>query len=67
MSDILTNMDEVVEGVRTLHIGMMLARKYKLHTPITFILYKIVFDNYDVDKAITYLMRNPYAEDVDFL
>jgi len=58
-------MDEVVEGVRTLHIGMMLSKKYKLHTPITFILYKIVFDNYDINKAISYLMRYPYAEDVD--
>lgn len=66
MKEILTSMDEVVEGVRTLNIGMLLAKKYKLHTPITFILYKIVFDNYDIDKAIQYLMRYPYAEDVDF-
>lgn len=66
MEQILTTMEEVVEGVRTLNIGMLLAKKYKLHTPITFILYKIVFDNYDIDKAIQYLMRYPYAEDVDF-
>ncbi len=65
MDKILTTMEEVVEGVRTLHIGMMISKKYKLHTPITFILYKIVFDNYDIDKAISYLMRYPYAEDVD--
>lgn len=65
MADILSGMDEVVEGVRTLSIAMLLSRKYKLDTPITFILYKIVFDNYDIDKAISYLMRYPYAEDVD--
>jgi len=65
MEEILKTMDEVVEGVRTLYIGMMLSKKYKLHTPITFILYKIVFDNYDINKAISYLMRYPYAEDVD--
>ncbi len=65
MEKILATMDEVVEGVRTLYIGMMLSKKYKLHTPITFILYKIVFDNYDINKAISYLMRYPYAEDVD--
>jgi len=65
METILSTMDEVVEGVRTLNIGMMLSKKYKLHTPITFILYKIVFDNYNIDKAISYLMRYPYAEDVD--
>jgi len=65
MNEILADMDEVVEGVRTLRIAMLLSKKYKLDTPITFILYKIVFDNYDIDKAISYLMRYPYAEDVD--
>ncbi len=67
MQDILSSMDEVVEGVRTLKIAMMLLKKYQLQTPITFVLYKIVFDNYDIDKAISYLMRYPYADDVDFI
>ncbi len=67
MQDILSSMDEVVEGVRTLKIAMMLLKKYQLHTPITFVMYKIVFDNYDIDKAISYLMRYPYADDVDFI
>ncbi len=67
MEEILDTMNEVVEGVRTLYIGMMLARKYKLQTPITYILYKMVFDNYNMENAIQHLMRVPYAQDVDFL
>ncbi len=67
MEEILNTMDEVVEGVRTLQIAMLLVKKYSLQTPITYIMYKIVFDNYDIDKAISYLMRYPYADDVDFI
>ena len=67
MESILKSMDEVVEGVRTLQIAMMLIKKYNLPTPITYVLYKIVFDNLDIDSAISYLMRYPYADDVDFL
>ena len=67
MDKILSSMDEVVEGVRTLQIAMMLIKKYNPPTPITYVLYKIVFDNLDIDNAISYLMRHPFADDVDFL
>ncbi len=67
MNEILSSMDEVVEGVRTLQIAMLLIKKYNLQAPITYILYKIVFDNYDINKAISYLMRYPFADDVDFI
>jgi glycerol-3-phosphate dehydrogenase (NAD(P)+) len=58
---------EVAEGVRTLQIVHRVARTYKLHMPITDMLYKIVFQNMNVDKAIVYLMEYPYDIDVDFL
>ena len=67
MEDILTSIGEVVEGVRTLQIAMLLTKKYNLQTPITYVLYKIVFENFDIDRAISYLMRYPYADDVDFI
>ncbi len=67
IDDILKSINEVVEGVRTLKIAYLLSRKYNLPTPITFILYKVVFDGFSVDSAISYLMRYPYADDVDFL
>lgn len=64
---ILSDMSEVAEGVRTLKIANRLARTYRLHVPITLMLYRIVFENYNINKAITFLMQYPYDVDVDFL
>lgn len=64
---ILNDMKEVAEGVRTLKIANLLARTYRLHAPITLMLYKIVFEKYDIEKAITFLIQYPYDVDVDFL
>jgi glycerol-3-phosphate dehydrogenase (NAD(P)+) len=66
-TQIKNSVKEVAEGVRTLQIMHKVARTYKLHVPITDMLYRIVFENMDVDKAIVYLMEYPYDVDVDFL
>lgn len=66
-SEIREKMPELAEGVRTLQIARMLGRHYKLHVPITDMLYAIVYDGYPKEKAIEYLMTYPYAVDVDFL
>jgi len=66
-ADIRANMPELAEGVRTLHIAHQLARSYKLHVPITDMLYAVVFENYKIEKALEYLMTYPYSIDVDFL
>ena len=60
-------MPELAEGVRTLRIARSLARYYKLKVPITESLYHIVFENYDINRIIDYLMVYPYDVDVDFL
>lgn len=67
LDDILSSMDEVVEGLRTLRIAQHLATHYGIHVPITQLLYKVVFEGYDFNRAIEFLMRYPYAADVDFL
>ena len=67
VSEILSAMPEVAEGVRTLKIAKHLADHLKLHVPITQMLYKAVYEGYDMEKAIEYLMRYPYYVDVDFL
>lgn len=64
---ILASMPEVPEGVGTLRIAEQLAAYYKLHVPITQMLYNIVFENYNIDKAIEVLITFPYDVDVDFL
>jgi glycerol-3-phosphate dehydrogenase (NAD(P)+) len=64
---ILSTMPEVAEGVRTLRIAHALAKHYKLHVPITDMLYSVVFEGFPLEKALDYLMSYPYAIDVDFL
>ncbi len=62
-----STIQEVAEGVRTLKIAHRIARSYKLHVPITEMLYRVVFEGFNIDKAIVYLMEYPYNVDVDFL
>ena len=64
---ILTSMPELAEGARTLKIARGLARHFKLHVPITEMLYNVVFGNFDKQRALYYLMKYPYSVDVDFL
>jgi len=66
-AQIRENMPELAEGVRTLRIAHQLARQYKLHVPITNMLYSVVFEGFPIEKALEYLMTYPYAVDVDFL
>ena len=64
---IISSMTEVAEGVRTISIAHRVARTYRLHVPITDMLYRVVFEGFDIDRAITYLMEYPYDIDVDFV
>jgi glycerol-3-phosphate dehydrogenase (NAD(P)+) len=67
MEQIKASSQEVAEGVRTLQIARQLAKNYKLHVPITQMLYSIVFEKYDIPKALDYLITYPYDVDVDFM
>lgn len=58
---------ELAEGVRTLMITRHLAKSLHLRVPITEMLYRIIFEDFPVDKAMEYLMSYPYDVDVDFL
>ena len=67
IEEIETTMPELAEGVRTLKISRYLAKYYKLRVPIVEMLYNIVFEDFDVERAIKFLMTYPYDIDVDFL
>lgn len=67
LEEILNSMVEVAEGIRTLKIARQLAKHYNIHVPITNMLYSVVFEGYNINRAIHYLMRYPFAPDVDFL
>ena len=67
LKEISETMPELAEGVRTLKIMKHLSQHYKLHTPITNMLYAVVFENFNIERALHYLMSYPYSVDVDFL
>lgn len=60
-------MPELAEGVRTIKITKLLSEHFGLRTPITSMLYAVVFQGLALDKAISYLMNFPYTVDVDFV
>jgi glycerol-3-phosphate dehydrogenase (NAD(P)+) len=67
LETITQTMPELAEGVRTLKMMKHLSQHYKLHTPITNMLYSVVFEAFNIDRALHYLMSYPYSVDVDFL
>lgn len=64
---IIKSIGEVVEGVNTLKIIYLLAKKENLQLPITHMLYRVIHEDYEVDKALRLLMTYNYAPDVDFI
>ena len=67
LNQIMNTMPELAEGVRTLNIFNHLSKNYKIRVPIIQMLYKIVFEGFDLDKALKFLISYPYDVDVDFL
>lgn len=67
LDEVRHNFAETAEGVRTLSTAMQLADHYKIRVPITEMLYRIFYENFSFEKALEYLMRYPYARDVDFI
>ncbi len=67
IGDILANAEEVVEGIRSLHIAHYLVNKFELHAPIITTIYKIIFGGKNIEESIGDLMRLPMVSDVDFV
>ncbi len=56
LKDVLQSMEMIAEGVETSRSASQLAEKHKVETPITFEVYKILFEDKDPVKATTDLM-----------
>ena len=67
LQDILDTSSEIVEGVRTLKIIKQLADNDHIQLPITELTYKVVFHDFNLEKAIKLLMNYSGADDVEFL
>ena len=67
IDEILNKMEEVAEGYRTIKFAYRSVTAADLEAPITTTLYKIVYENYSVTKALLELVNNPLKIDVDFI
>jgi glycerol-3-phosphate dehydrogenase (NAD(P)+) len=67
LEQIIDTSDEVAEGIQTVRITKLLADHYKVRAPITNVLHRILFENMPASKALEYLMKYPFLQDVDFI
>lgn len=64
---IMATSTEVVEGVRTLKIINQLSKNDNLNLPIVTVLHKVIYEGFDMQRGLEFLMNDSYAVDVDFL
>jgi glycerol-3-phosphate dehydrogenase (NAD(P)+) len=67
LANILADMEEVAEGVKTVAIVQALSRTYKFSAPITQTLYRILFEQQSIEHSANVLMEFPFTEDVSFI
>jgi len=66
MDEILEELGEVAEGVKTIKIVKLLAQ-YNFYSPIADALYKIVYEDWEIKKGMEYLMNLPVNFDADYV
>ena len=64
---IKADMEELAEGVYTVKIVRKVSEYYDISTPISEMLYRVLYEGFDLQRAIMYLMNYPYSVDVDYL
>jgi len=67
LTEILSSMTEVAEGVNTVRIAKKCADHYKVRALVTDRLYKVLFEGMTVEEALDFLMRFPLSADIDFI
>ncbi len=67
LSEIIADMEEIAEGVSTTKIIREVAQYYNISAPITDMIYRILYEDFDIERAINFLINYPYSIDVDFL
>lgn len=64
---ILGDMDEVAEGINTVRIIKAFLETADLRAPITENLYRVLFEDLEIEEALQFLMKYPFNVDVDFV
>ncbi len=63
---IIEDMNQVVEGIKTVRIAKGIAMYYQLELPIVEALYRILYQGDSITNGIEYLMNHGFDRDVDF-
>ncbi len=63
LSDVLSELGQVAEGVRTARIIHEFARSRNVEMPITEVVYRIIDGAWSVDEGLQHLMTRPAVED----
>ena len=67
LDDILADLGEVAEGVRTLKIGKLIVDHLGASAPLLQTISKVLFEDLKMDRAIKLLMRYPVTADAEYL
>jgi glycerol-3-phosphate dehydrogenase (NAD(P)+) len=66
LEDIVEEIGEVAEGIKTLQI-IKLLDKYEFNAPIAEALHRIIFEDWSIKKGVAYLMSRPVSFDADYV
>lgn len=67
LEDILKNMREVAEGVKTSKVVKKLAKKFSLEMPISEEVYKVLYEGEDPRKSLQQLLSRKLKKEFDFI
>ena len=67
LDSILADMEEVAEGINTVRIIKAFLETADLRAPITENLYRVLFEDLEIEEALQFLMKYPFNVDVDFV
>ena len=67
LEQILDDMDEVAEGINTVRVMKAFLETADLRAPITENLYRVLFEDLEIEEALQFLMKYPFNVDVDFV
>lgn len=63
---IVADMNQVVEGIKTVRIAKGIAMYYQLELPIVEGLYRVLYEGDSISNCMDYLMSHGFDRDVDF-
>jgi len=67
LPQILDEMEEVAEGINTVKIIKGFLEASDLRAPSTENLYRVLFEDLEIEEALQFLMKYPFNVDVDFV